>query len=98
MLWEVLGSTLLGLAASLAAVHWLVRWFPNRVLVLATGPGAGLLGGLVARVVLGPGQLPVILLVALVVTAALLSLLIRPPGGTGPRDRVPGSTPRVGPA
>ena len=76
MLWVLLGSSLLGLAASSSAARWLPRRFPDRRLTLATGPVAALLGGLLARVVLGPGHLVVTWTVALGVCTALLSLLV----------------------
>lgn len=85
MLWVLLGSTLLGLAASSTAARWLPHRFPDRRLTLATGPTAALLGGLVTRVVLGPGHLAVVCAVALTVSAALLSLLIRRGPRTAPQ-------------
>lgn len=93
MILEMLGSTLLGLLTALTAARRLPRWFPHRPLTLATGPVAGLLGGLISRVVLGPGHLAVDLVVAVAVSAALLSLLVRP--ATGSRT-APGALPLEG--
>ncbi|MBA0051442.1 hypothetical protein E0L36_11225 [Streptomyces sp. AJS327] len=91
MVWETLGSALVGLAIAYAAA----RRFPGRLgdqrLVLATGPVAGLLGGLICRVVLGPGHLPVALLAAVGVAAAMVSLLFGD-------DSRPGAVRRPGPA
>jgi hypothetical protein len=83
MFWEALGATALGLAIAYAAVRWLPARLPNRPLVLATGPVAGLLGGLICHIVLGGGHPLVTLAVAAAVSVALLSLLLgenaRPP-------------------
>lgn len=75
MVWEALGSAILGLAIAYAAAHWLPGRFPNRTLVLATGPAAALLGGLIGRVVTGPGHPLAVLTIAACVSVALLSLL-----------------------
>ncbi|MGI5470738.1 hypothetical protein [Streptomyces sp. CA-132043] len=78
MIFEVLGAAVLGLAIALAAVRRLPGRFPTRSLTLATGPGAAVFGALLAHTVLGPGWAPAVLLVAVGVCAALLSLLLRP--------------------
>ncbi|WP_237323237.1 hypothetical protein [Streptomyces sp. JJ36] len=75
MLWEALGSVILGLALAGAAARWLPGRFPHRPLLLATGPVAALLGGLITRVVTGPGHPVAVLTVAAAVCVALLSLL-----------------------
>ncbi|MCQ4080229.1 hypothetical protein NGB36_06370 [Streptomyces sp. RB6PN25] len=87
MIWEALGSALVGLAAAWAALRWLPRRFPSRTMVLATGPSAGLVGGLITRIILGPGHIPVTLVAALAVGAAILSLLVRAPAPR--RSRTP---------
>lgn len=82
MIWEVLGSAIVGLVIAGAAARWMPARFHHRPLVLATGPAAALLGGLVARAVTGPGHLPAVLVIAAGVGVALLSLLhgtVRPP-------------------
>ncbi|MGI5339890.1 hypothetical protein ACQEVS_22095 [Streptomyces sp. CA-181903] len=83
ILWEALGSVLIGLAVSLGALRWLpARFgrFRSRTLTLGTGPVAGLFGGLLARSVLGPGHALATLTASLVVAVVLLSLLLRPAG------------------
>ncbi|MDK1476282.1 hypothetical protein QNO07_23155 [Streptomyces sp. 549] len=76
MLGEALSSMILGLAVAGAALRLLPHRFTGRSsLVLATGTVAGALGGLVARAVLGPGNLLVALVLAAAVAAALISLL-----------------------
>lgn len=87
MIYEALGSALVGLAVAWSALRWLPRRFPSRVMVLATGPSAALLGGLITRIILGPGHIPVTLFAALAVGTALLSLLLRPPAPR--RSRTP---------
>ncbi|UGY95206.1 hypothetical protein [Streptomyces gobiensis] len=76
MLGEALGSAVLGLAIACAALRWLPDRFPNRRLVLATGPVAAVFGGLITRAVLGPGHLLTTMLLAVGVAAALVSLLL----------------------
>ncbi|MFR9674312.1 hypothetical protein [Streptomyces sp. TR06-5] len=82
MFWEACGSVLVGLALAWSAAFRLPSRLPRRGLVLPTGAGGGLLGGMVAYAVMGPGNLPSALLVAAGVAAAMLSLLhVRPPRG-----------------
>ncbi|MDJ1136671.1 hypothetical protein [Streptomyces iconiensis] len=80
MFWEALGSAALGLALAYAVDRRCAARLPDRRLVLATGPVAALVGGLIARTVLGPGHVVVTLVCALGVSAALLSLLFRDEG------------------
>ncbi|MBH1935683.1 hypothetical protein I5Q34_15630 [Streptomyces sp. AV19] len=83
ILWEALGSVLIGLAVSYGALRWLpARFgrFGSRTLALGTGPVAALFGALLAHSVLGPGHVAGTLVAALVVAVALLSLLLRPEG------------------
>ncbi|WP_171170779.1 hypothetical protein [Streptomyces sp. I05A-00742] len=83
ILWEALGSVLIGLAVSFGALRWLpARFgqFRSRTLTLGTGPVAGLFGALLAHSVLGPGHVIATLAASLVLAAALLSLLLRPSG------------------
>ncbi|MBO0654914.1 MULTISPECIES: hypothetical protein [Streptomyces] len=81
ILWEALGSVLIGLAVSYGALRWLpARFgqFRSRALALSTGPGAALFGALLAHSVLGPGHTLATLGVSLGVALALVSLLLRP--------------------
>ncbi|NBM16823.1 hypothetical protein [Streptomyces sp. GC420] len=78
MVWEVLGSTALGLALALGALRLLPTRLPGRRVVLATGTVGALFGAFVTHSALGPGHLAATLVGALAVAAALLSLLIRP--------------------
>ncbi|GAA2401102.1 hypothetical protein GCM10010420_29940 [Streptomyces glaucosporus] len=87
MIWEVLGSALLGLAVALVAAHRFPDRFRDRSLVLATGPAAAVAGGVITHVVLGPGHSLPALVVAVLVAAALLSLLVRPRGGSAASGR-----------
>ncbi|WP_314171952.1 hypothetical protein [Streptomyces winkii] len=83
MIWEALGAMALGFAIAYAAARRLPERLPNRPLVLATGPSAALLGGLICHIVLGGGHSLVTLTVAALVSVAILSLLLgesaRPP-------------------
>ncbi|MEU3446115.1 hypothetical protein AB0H29_02625 [Streptomyces thermolilacinus] len=80
MFWEALGSVLLGLALSWAALHRLGDRLPPRRTVLVTGALGALFGALVTHAALGPGLVLGTLLGAAAVSAVLLSLLIRPRG------------------
>lgn len=82
MLWEALSSVLVGFVLACAAARWLPAQFPDRALVLATGPVGALLGGLIARVVMGAGHSVVTLVIAAGVSVAILSLLLG--GGVRP--------------
>ncbi|MET7900097.1 hypothetical protein [Streptomyces sp. NPDC005336] len=89
VIWEALGSVLIGLAVAYGASRWRPHRLPARPLVLSTGPGAALLGALIAHTVLGSGHAVAVLTVALGFAAALLSLLIRPAARTRRRRSVP---------
>ncbi|MFH8348440.1 hypothetical protein [Streptomyces sp. NPDC018045] len=78
MVWEALGSVIVGLAIALAATHRLPDRFSSRSLTLATGPAAALLGAFLAHSILGPGHPVQTLLAAVGLSAAMLSLLVRP--------------------
>ncbi|MFI9647249.1 hypothetical protein ACIHAA_13265 [Streptomyces sp. NPDC052040] len=78
MLLEAFGSAVLGLALAWVAAHRLPHRFPDRTLVLATGVAGALFGAFVTHSALGAVSLLVILMGALVVSAASLSLLLRP--------------------
>ncbi|MGW3248817.1 hypothetical protein [Streptomyces sp. NPDC001070] len=83
MLWESIAFAAVGLAVAYAATRLVPRRrLPAARLVLATGPVAALVGGLIARTVLGPDQFLVNLATSVGVAAALLSLLVRPPRST----------------
>ncbi|MDT0462755.1 MULTISPECIES: hypothetical protein [Streptomyces] len=78
MLLEALGSAVLGLALAWIAAQRLPHRLPARALVLSTGVAGALFGAFVTHSALGAVGLLVILLGALVVAAASLSLLLRP--------------------
>ncbi len=78
MLLEALGSAVLGLALAWAAAHRLPHRLPTRALVLSTGVAGALFGAFVTHSALDSASLLVILVGALVVSAASLSLLLRP--------------------
>ncbi|MEI5101666.1 hypothetical protein RB200_28160 [Streptomyces sp. PmtG] len=78
MILEALGSTLLGLALAWAAAHRLSHRLPSRALVLATGVSGALVGAFITHTALGPDHAPATLVGAVIVAAALLSLLLRP--------------------
>ncbi|MFJ8359150.1 hypothetical protein [Streptomyces sp. NPDC093984] len=81
MLLEALGSAVLGLALAWVAARRLPHRLPSRVLVLSTGAAGALFGAFLTHSALGPAGLLVILAGALVVSAASLSLLLRPSEG-----------------
>ncbi|MHC3473859.1 hypothetical protein ACYF6T_34900 [Streptomyces sp. 7R007] len=80
MLFEALGSALLGLVLAWAADHRLAHRLPARSLVLATGVAGALFGAFVTHSALDPGSILVNLVGAAVVSTASLSLLLRPAG------------------
>lgn len=79
MIWEALGAVFIGFAIALSATRWLPDRFPERTLTLATGPVAALLGALLTRSILGPGHPVQVMVAAIAVGAALLSVVARPP-------------------
>ncbi|MGW2931838.1 hypothetical protein ACWGQ5_23185 [Streptomyces sp. NPDC055722] len=78
MLLEALGSAVLGLALAWAAAHRLPHRLPARRLVLPTGVAGALFGAFITHSALGSVGLLLILVGSLVVSAASLSLLLRP--------------------
>ncbi|MGP4000888.1 hypothetical protein [Streptomyces sp. 8N706] len=80
MIWEALGSVIIGLAVAYTGSRRLPERLPARPLVLGTGAVAALFGGLLTHTVVGDGHPLATLIGALVMGVALLSLLIRPPG------------------
>jgi peptidoglycan/LPS O-acetylase OafA/YrhL len=93
MIWEALGSALIGLAVAYVGSRRLPERLPSPRLVLATGAVASLAGGLLTHTVLGDGHPLTTLVGALAVGVALLSLLVRP---SGPRRRSPAVRPADG--
>ncbi|WLW58426.1 hypothetical protein [Streptomyces sp. YU58] len=80
MLFEALGSALLGLVLAGAAIHRLSHRLPARSLVLATGVAGALFGAFLTHSALDAGGVLLTLIGAVVVSAASLSLLLRPGG------------------
>ncbi|MDL5203662.1 hypothetical protein [Streptomyces sp. ALI-76-A] len=80
MLFEALGSALLGLVLAATAIHRLSHRLPTRSLVLATGVAGGLFGAFVTHSALDTGGAVLPLVGAVIVSAASLSLLLRPAG------------------
>ncbi|MFE9446931.1 hypothetical protein [Streptomyces sp. NPDC006739] len=80
MILEVLGSALLGIVLAWAAAHRLPHRLPARPLVFSTGVAGALFGDFVTHSALGPGTPLLSLLGAAIVSAASLSLLLRPAG------------------
>ncbi|GGW32646.1 hypothetical protein GCM10010503_05660 [Streptomyces lucensis JCM 4490] len=80
MILEALGSAVLGLFLAWAAAHRLSHRLPSRPLVYSTGLAGGLLGDFVTHSALGPHTVLPSLLGAAIVSAASLSLLLRPTG------------------
>ncbi|MFD9098741.1 hypothetical protein [Streptomyces collinus] len=78
MILEALGSALLGLLLAWAATRRLPHRLPARPLVLSTGVAGALFGDFVTHSALGTGGVLLNLLGAAVVSAASLSLLLRP--------------------
>ncbi|MFD3451543.1 hypothetical protein ACFWVC_05125 [Streptomyces sp. NPDC058691] len=80
MLWETIAFAVAGLAVAYAATRLLSQSRrPATPLALVTGPVAALVGGSIARTVLGSALFPVNLGLSVAVAAALLSVLIRRP-------------------
>ncbi|MHB9859242.1 hypothetical protein [Streptomyces sp. YIM S03343] len=83
MILEALGSAVLGLVLAWAALHRLAHRLPARVLVLSTGAAGALFGDFLTHSALGSGSVLIGLAGlagAAVVSAASLSLLLRPAG------------------
>jgi len=78
MFLEALGSAMLGLALAWAAVYRLPHRLPSRALVLPTGIAGALFGAFLTHSALGAVHFFVILIGAAAVSAASLSLLLRP--------------------
>ncbi|MEU9208328.1 hypothetical protein AB0D27_10350 [Streptomyces sp. NPDC048415] len=81
MFLEVLGSAMLGLALAWAAAYRLPHRLPARTLVLSTGVVGALFGAFLTHTALGAGHFLLILVGAAAVSAASLSLLLRPEEG-----------------
>jgi hypothetical protein len=80
LLFEALGSAVLGLVLAWVAGHRLAHRLPARSLVFATGVAGALFGAFVTHSAFNPGNVLLILLGAAIVSAASLSLLVRPAG------------------
>ncbi|MFG2572453.1 hypothetical protein [Streptomyces sp. NPDC048481] len=80
MILEALGSAVLGVVLAWAALTRLSHRLPVRTLVYATGVAGALFGDFVTHSALGPGSALPSLLGAATVSAASLSLLLRPAG------------------
>ncbi|MFI5753720.1 hypothetical protein [Streptomyces sp. NPDC051569] len=81
MVWEAIGSVLLGLGLSWAAAHRLSHRLPARRRVYVAGPLGALFGAYLTHMALGPGHHSLTTLIgAVTVGAVLLSLLLRPTG------------------
>ncbi|MFE6841277.1 hypothetical protein [Streptomyces sp. NPDC057686] len=99
LLMEALGSALLGLALAGVAVRVLAQRLPSPRVVLVSGMLGALFGAYLTQFALGPGHntLTATLVGSVLVSAVVLSLLLRP--GTGPRrssHRTPFSLPSQG--
>jgi RsiW-degrading membrane proteinase PrsW (M82 family) len=80
MLLEALSSAILGLTLAWAAARRLPHRLPDRALVLPTGVAGALFGAFLMNTSLDAGNLLTILLGAVIVSVASLSLLLRPAG------------------
>ncbi|MFE7773849.1 hypothetical protein ACFU5O_08110 [Streptomyces sp. NPDC057445] len=78
MILEALGSALLGIVLSWAAVRRLAHRLPASRTVYATGTLGALFGAYLTHAALGPGHVLGTLLGALFVGGVTISLLIRP--------------------
>ncbi|PKW09890.1 hypothetical protein SAMN05428944_2942 [Streptomyces sp. 1222.5] len=78
MILEALGSAVLGLVLAWAAARRLSHRLPARPLIYTTGIAGALFGDFVTHSALGPGSSLPSLIGAVVVSAASLSLLLRP--------------------
>ncbi|GAA2274342.1 hypothetical protein GCM10010415_47100 [Streptomyces atrovirens] len=80
MLLEALSSAILGLALAWVAVRRLPHRLPARALVLPTGVAGALFGAFLMHTALDAGNMLTVLLGAVIVAVASLSLLLRPAG------------------
>ncbi|MFE9635459.1 hypothetical protein [Streptomyces sp. NPDC006463] len=87
LLMETFGSALLGLALSATAARVLASRLPDRRVVLFSGVLGALFGAYLTHFALGPGHntLTATFVGAVLVSAVVLSLLLRP--AAGPRRR-----------
>ncbi|WSZ45129.1 hypothetical protein OG429_25080 [Streptomyces sp. NBC_00190] len=99
MLMETFGSALLGLALSATAARVLASRLPDRRVVLVSGVLGALFGAYLTHFALGPGHntLTATFVGAVLVSAVVLSLLLRPAAGPRrPSHRTPFSLPSRG--
>ncbi|MFD6886795.1 hypothetical protein [Streptomyces sp. NPDC059957] len=99
LLIEALGSALLGLALAGAAVRAFGPRLPSPRTVLVSGVAGALFGAYLTHTALGPGHntLFATLIGGALVSAVVLSLLLRPAGRTArPSHRTPFSVPTRG--
>ncbi|MEU9028548.1 hypothetical protein AB0D46_13565 [Streptomyces sp. NPDC048383] len=99
LLMEALGSGLLGLALAGAAVRVFAPRLPSPGTVLVSGAAGALFGAYLTHTALGPGHntLAYTFLGAALVSAVVLSLLLRPAPQAGrQRRRAPFSLPSQG--
>jgi hypothetical protein len=80
VIWELVGSVLLGLGLSWSAARRLPHRLPAHRTVFTAGPLGALFGAYVTHMALGSGHVLATLVGALLVGAVLLSLLLRPTG------------------
>ncbi|MER6623206.1 MULTISPECIES: hypothetical protein [unclassified Streptomyces] len=80
MLLEALSSAILGLALAWVAARRLPHRLPTRALVLPTGVAGALFGAFLMHTALDAGNMLTVLLGAVIVSVASLSLLLRPAG------------------
>ncbi|NEB12155.1 hypothetical protein G3I32_25525 [Streptomyces coelicoflavus] len=81
MLLEALSAAILGLALAWVAARSLPHRLPARLLVLPTGIAGALFGAFVTHTALGAGGFLLVLLGSATLSAASLSLLLRPAVG-----------------
>ncbi|MEK8144780.1 hypothetical protein NKH18_33790 [Streptomyces sp. M10(2022)] len=78
MIWESVGSLVLGLTLAGVALRLLPHRLPSHRTVFITGALGALFGAALTYSALGSGSFPAILSGAVLVGAVTLSLLIRP--------------------
>ncbi|MCY0939684.1 hypothetical protein [Streptomyces sp. H34-S4] len=99
LLIQALGSTLLGLALAGTAVRVLGPRLPSARTVLVSGAAGALFGAYLTNTALGPGHstLFATFIGGALVSAVVVSLLLRPAGRTGRQShRTPFSVPTRG--